>query len=71
MTNLTAPDAINAKQSDRYYVEIACQKRDWEGVPELTRTIDVLVPQPTPEAITTLTQRLRTTIAQRSQLVAG
>ena len=71
MAYLTAPEAVGAKQSYRYYVGIACQKRDWEGVPELTRTIDVVVPQPTPDAITTLTQRLRTTIAQRSQLVAG
>ena len=51
MTYLTAPDAISAKQSYRYYVEVACLKRDFEGVPEFTRTIDVVVTQPTPDAL--------------------
>lgn len=51
MTHLTAPDAIGAKQWYRYYVDLASEQRDFEGVPEFTRTIDVVVTQPTPEAI--------------------
>lgn len=51
MAYLTAPDAIGAKQWYRYYVELASLQRDCEGVPEFTRTIDVVVTQPTIEAI--------------------
>lgn len=54
MTYLTAADAIGAKQCYRYYVELASSQRDCEGVPEFTRTIDVVVTQPTPEAISQL-----------------
>lgn len=54
MTYLTAPEAIGAKQSYRYYVELASEQRDWEGVPELTRTIDVVVQEPTGNAIAQL-----------------
>ena len=51
MTYLTAPDAIGAKQSYRYYVELASEQHDFEGVLKFTRTIDVVVTQPTTEAI--------------------
>ncbi|PSB45513.1 hypothetical protein C7B80_16800 [Cyanosarcina cf. burmensis CCALA 770] len=54
MTYLTAPDAIGAKQSYRYYVDLASEQRDFEGVPEFTRTIDVVVTQPTHDAIASL-----------------
>ncbi len=54
MTYLTAPDAVQAKQSYRYYVQLASKQRDWEGVPEVTRTIDVVVTQPTQNAIVQL-----------------
>jgi hypothetical protein len=54
MRYLTAPDAIGAKQSYRYYVELASEQRDFEGVPEFTRTIDVVVTQPTYDAIASL-----------------
>lgn len=54
MTYLTAPDAAGAKQWYRYYVEIASKQLNFEGVPEFTRTIDVVVAQPTQEAITQL-----------------
>ncbi|MDV2997024.1 MAG: hypothetical protein N4J56_006729 [Chroococcidiopsis sp. SAG 2025] len=54
MTYLTAPDAIGAKQWYRYYVELASEERDCEGVPEFTRTIDVVVTQPSKDAIAQL-----------------
>jgi hypothetical protein len=54
MTYLTAPDAIGAKQWYRYYVDLASEERDCEGVPEFTRTIDVVVTQPTIEAIASI-----------------
>lgn len=54
MTYITAPEAVGAKQSYRYYVELASEQRDWEGVPEFTRTIDVVVTQPTLEAIASI-----------------
>jgi len=54
MTYLTAPGAIGAKQCYRYYVDLVSNQRDCEGVPEFTRTIDVVVTQPTREAIASL-----------------
>ncbi|MDZ4876784.1 MAG: hypothetical protein CLLPBCKN_006601 [Chroococcidiopsis cubana SAG 39.79] len=54
MAYLTAPDAISAKQSYRYYVDLVSVQRDYQGVPEFTRTIDVVVTQPSKEAIVSL-----------------
>jgi hypothetical protein len=41
MAYLTAPDAVGAKQWYRYYVDLVSVQRDYQGVPEFTRTIDV------------------------------
>lgn len=49
MAYLTAPDAVGAKQSCRYVVELASEQRENEGVPEFTRTIDLVVIMPTPD----------------------
>jgi len=54
MTYLTAAEAIGAKQSYRYYVDLASEQRDYQGVPEFTRTIDVVVTQPSRDAIAQL-----------------
>jgi len=54
MAYLTAPDAIGAKQCYRYYVDLISVQRDYQGVPEFTRTIDVVVTQPTQDAIVSL-----------------
>ncbi|MDZ4879101.1 MAG: hypothetical protein CLLPBCKN_008539 [Chroococcidiopsis cubana SAG 39.79] len=54
MAYLTAPDAVGAKQWYRYYVDLASEERDYQGVPEFTRTIDVVVTQPSKEAIASL-----------------
>lgn len=51
MTYLTTADAVGAKQSDRYYVELASEQHDFEGVAKFTRTIDLVVIMPTTEAI--------------------
>lgn len=49
MAYLTVPDAVGAKQSYRYVVELASEQRENEGVPEFTRTIDLVVIMPTPD----------------------
>jgi len=55
MTLLTSPEARTAKtRTYRFYVELASTNCDYEGVPEWTRTIDVVVSEPTLEAITQL-----------------
>ncbi|MDV2997874.1 MAG: hypothetical protein N4J56_007579 [Chroococcidiopsis sp. SAG 2025] len=54
MAYLTAADAIGANQCYRYYVDLASEERDYQGVPEYTRTIDVVVTQPSKEAIAQL-----------------
>lgn len=51
MTYLTAPDAVEAKHWYRYYVGLASEQLNYQGVPEFTRTIDLLVTQLTLEAI--------------------
>lgn len=51
MAYLAALDALQAKQSYRYIVELTSKRLDYQGVPEFTRTIDLLVTQPTLEAI--------------------
>ena len=51
MAYLTAPDAVSAKQSCCYVVELASEQRENEGVPEFTRTIDLVVTQLIPDAI--------------------
>lgn len=56
MPYVTAPQAKTTAQTYRYYVELASNERDWEGVPESTRMIDVVVLEPTRAAIETLLQ---------------
>lgn len=51
MTYLTAPDAVGAKHSYRYYVELASTQLDDDGIPERFRVVDVVVVQPTQSAI--------------------
>lgn len=43
MAYFTAPDAVGAKQLCCYVVKLASKQRDFEGVPEFTRTIDLVM----------------------------
>lgn len=55
MTYLTAPQTQTTKQRTyRYFVEIASDKLDYEGVPESFQIVDVVVLTPTRDAIKTL-----------------
>lgn len=54
MPYVTAPKAIEAKQTYRYYVELVSLKLDYEGVPERHQIIDVVTVDPAIEAITSL-----------------
>jgi len=52
---LTAPDARETKQQTyRYFVELASNELGYEGVPERFRIVDVVVMEPTQEAIESL-----------------
>lgn len=55
MPYLTAPEAKTTKQRTyRYYVELASIQLDYWGIPESTTMLDVVVLEPTEQAITTL-----------------
>lgn len=51
MKYLTASNAVGAKHSYRYYVELASDELDHEGVPESYRIVDVVVLENTLDAI--------------------
>jgi len=52
MPYLTVPEAYTAPiQVYRYFCELASNKLDDEGVPEYFRVVDVVVLEPTKEAI--------------------
>lgn len=51
MTYLSVPDIVGAKQWYCYVVDLASEQIDYQNVPNFTRTIDVVVSQPTQEAI--------------------
>lgn len=52
MPYLTAPEAISTSaQTYRYIVELASNNCDWEGVPTDWKKIDVVVMEPTRDAI--------------------
>jgi len=55
MTYLTAPEAHSTNQRTyRYFVELASDELDFEGVPERFKIVDVVVTEPTEAAIKTL-----------------
>lgn len=55
MPYLTAPEAQTAKLvTYRYFVELASTKLDHEGVTEGCRIVDVVVAEPTKEALAAL-----------------
>jgi hypothetical protein len=51
MPYLTAPESTKTDRTYRYFVELALDKLDHEGVPERFQIIDVVVLEPTEEAI--------------------
>lgn len=55
MPYLTAPQALELKQRTyRYFVELASNSLDYEGVPERFRVIDVVITENTDAAIRNL-----------------
>ena len=54
MPYLTAPSARGAKQTYRYFVEVASCELDFEGLSMHYQIIDVVVLEPTEKAIKTL-----------------
>ncbi|MBV8887456.1 MAG: hypothetical protein JO235_26140 [Chroococcidiopsidaceae cyanobacterium CP_BM_RX_35] len=50
MTHLTATDAISSN-SYRYFAELASTTLDFDGVPEYFRIVDIVVAEPTQQAI--------------------
>lgn len=54
MPYLTAPVVQKTERTYRYFVELASDKLDFEGVPESFQIIDVVVLEPTEAAISTL-----------------
>lgn len=50
MSYLTASDAT-ADNSYRFFAELASTKLDYDGIPEYFRIIDVVVAEPTQQAI--------------------
>lgn len=51
---LTAEQCISTHCTYRYMVQLASKEVDYEGVPERTQLIDLVVKEPTPEAIALL-----------------
>jgi hypothetical protein len=51
MTYLTSDTAHTSPNQYRYFVELASTKLDPDGVPEFWRVIDLVVAQPTKEAV--------------------
>lgn len=51
---LTTKDCTSRDHTYRYIVQLASQEVDFEGVPERTQLIDVVVKEPTSEAIALL-----------------
>lgn len=51
---LTTPEAQTATQIYRFYCQLAHRETDWEGVTLHTRMIDVVVTEPTREALADL-----------------
>lgn len=51
---LTASTKDRSQRTYRYFVELASNKLDYEGVPDHYQIIDVVVTEPTTEAIATL-----------------
>lgn len=51
---LTAQIKDHRARTYRYFVELASNKLDYEGVPEHYQIVDVVVTEPTVEAIQTL-----------------
>jgi hypothetical protein len=54
MPYLTAPSAQKTERTYRYFVELASDKLDHERVPEKFQIVDVVVLEPTEQAIKTL-----------------
>lgn len=54
---LTAPQVLaQPTQAHRYMVDLASNDLDFEGVPTSYKTVDVVVDEPTEDAIATLLQ---------------
>ncbi len=51
MTYLTSDTAYSSPNQYRYFVELASTKTDYEGIPEFWRVIDLVVAEPTKEAV--------------------
>jgi hypothetical protein len=51
MTYLTSTDAHTSPNQYRCFAEVASIQTDYEGIPEFWRVIDLVVAQPTEEAI--------------------
>jgi hypothetical protein len=51
MTYLSSADAHTSRNQYRYFVELASTKVDYEGIPEFWRVIDLIVAEPTKEAV--------------------
>ena len=51
MTYITSTDAYTSINQYRYFIQLASIKTDYEGGPEFWRVIDLVVAQPTEEAI--------------------
>lgn len=54
MPYLTAPAVQKTERTYRYFVELASDELDYEGVPESYQIVDVVVGQPTEEEIQAL-----------------
>jgi hypothetical protein len=54
MPYVTASTTQKTERTYRYFVELASNKLDHEGVPESFQIVDVVVLEPTEEAIKTL-----------------
>jgi len=51
MTYLSSSDAYKSPQQYRYFVDLASTKVDYEGIPEFWKVIDLVVAEPTEEAV--------------------
>lgn len=54
MPYLTAPSAQKTERTYRFFVELASDKLDYEGVPESFQIVDVVVLENSEQAIKTL-----------------
>ena len=48
---LTAPEALSANHTYSYFCELASTQLDYDGIPETSHVVDVVVAEPTQSAI--------------------